>query len=452
MSIRLPRDFIWGAASAAPQIEGYSEADGGGASVWDVYAHTPGRIDFGENGDTACGSYYRYAEDIALVKGLGADVYRFSTSWARCDPEGNGRWNEAGFDYYERVADECLRQGVRPVVTLYHWELPQAAEERGGWISPDTAERFADFAGRMAGRLRGRVGLYFTLNEPQCTVTMSYGDGSHAPGRTLPLSGQFGVLVQQQRAHGLAMRAVKAADPDAAVGIVSTGRHCFPDSESREDIAAARLALFDTAGGDPMFTHSWLLDPIFTGRYPEDCAGTELERLVSRLTPGELETILCVPDCVGYNMYHGRRVRAVPGGYDYVPEYSGFPRSSLGWPITPEVLDWSVRFLCERYRVPAFIAENGVSCADVVGVDGKVRDPQRIDFLTRYLAALSCAIENGADVRGWLHWSLTDNFEWSNGYYPRFGLVYTDYRDFKRIPKDSYYWLREQIAKTKSGG
>ena len=445
MDIKFPRGFLWGAASAAPQIEGYSTADGGGASVWDIYSHTPGKIDFGENGDVACDSYHRYAEDAALAANLGADVYRFSVSWARCDPLGDGNWNKAGFEYYGRVADECLRRGVQPVVTLYHWELPQAAEEHGGWLVPETAEAFARFAGRMAEYLRGRVKLYFTLNEPQCTVTMSYGDGSHAPGRVLDKAGQFRVLVNQQLAHGLAMRAVKAADPDCTVGIVSTGRHCFPDSESPEDIAAARLAGFDLAGGDPLFTHNWLLDPIFYGSYP-DCEGTEWAELAASVTPRELEIIHCPPEAIGYNIYHGKRVRAAGGGYEFVPEYPGFPRTSLGWPITPEALDWSVRYLYERYPVPTYIAENGLACADVVSLDGRVHDPQRIDFLARYLAALSRAAAGGVDLRGWLHWSLTDNFEWSNGYYPRFGLVYCDYRTGERIPKDSYYWLRELIA------
>ena len=449
MSIIFPKGFIFGAASAAAQIEGHSTADGGGLSVWDVYSHTPGMIDNGENGDTACDSYHRYAEDVALVRGLGADAYRFSASWARCDPEGGGSWNEAGFDYYSRLIDCCLENGVEPCVTLYHWELPQALEEKGGWTEAGTAERFARFAGEFARRMSGRVRVYFTLNEPQCTVTMSYGDGSHAPGRVLGLDGQFGVLVNQQLAHGLAMRAVKAADPLCRVGIVSTGRLCYPDTESAADIAAARRATFDTAAGRPMFSHNWLLDPIFTGEYPE-CAGTELERLTASVTGRELDIIRCAPDFTGYNIYHGDRVRAAGDGYEFVPLYPGFPRTSLGWPVTPEVFNYGVRYLCERYRVPAVIAENGLACADVVSLDGKVHDPARIDYTARYLAELAKAVEGGADVRGYLHWSLTDNFEWSNGYYPRFGLVYVDYRTGERIPKDSYLWYRDLIRANKA--
>ena len=444
MNAAFPKDFLWGAASSAYQIEGFSTADGGGRSIWDTFCHSPGKIAYGDHGDIACDSYHRYAEDIGLLKKLGVRAYRFSTSWARIDPNGDGNWNEAGLAYYDRVVDACLEAGIVPYMTLYHWELPQAVENRGGWRVKKTAGAFAHFAGMMAAHFQRRVKHYFTLNEPQCTVFLSHGNGTYAPGLQLDLAGQFGVLVNQQLAHGLAQRAIKAVDPEAVVGIASTGRLCYPERETPENIAAARKATFAVSDSDWAFTHHWLLDPICLGRFPE-CQGTGLEPLVNAVTKEELDIIHTIPDMLGYNIYNGQAIQAEKDGFAYAERFPGFPRTALKWPVTPEVMDWGVRFLQERYGLPAYISENGLSCNDRIYLDGKVHDIERIDFLARYLGCLGRAIQNGADIRGYFHWSLTDNFEWSNGYGERFGLVFMDYPTGRRIPKDSFHWYQKMI-------
>lgn len=444
MSAVFPKDFIWGAASSAYQIEGHSTADGGGLSIWDTFSHTPGKIAYDDNGDVACDSYHRYAEDISFLKEMGAKAYRFSTSWARIDPNADGRWNEAGLAYYDKIVDLCLGSGITPYMTLYHWELPQAAEDRGGWRVRQTCYDFARFAGMMAAHFKGRVKHYFTLNEPQCTVSLGHETGVHAPGMKLDIAGQFGVLVNQLIAHGLAQQAIKASDPGAIVGIASTGRLCYPESESPADIDAARAATFDVSDDDWTFTHHWLLDPICLGRFPEK-PGTKLDALAKAVPAADLEIIHTVPDILGYNIYNGHAVRAAETGFEYVSRHPGFPRTAMKWPVTPEVLDWGIRFLQERYGLPGYITENGLSCSDRIYLDGKVHDLERIDFLTRYLCALRRAMEHGADIRGYFQWALTDNFEWSNGYGERFGLIFVDYPTGQRIPKDSFCWYKEVI-------
>lgn len=439
-----PKDFLWGAASSAYQIEGYSLEDGGGASIWHTFSHTPGKIANGDHGDIACDAYHRYEEDIALLKELGVKAYRFSTSWARIEPNADGSWNEAGLAYYDRIVDACLEVGIEPYMTLYHWELPQKYEDRGGWRKEETAYAFGRFAKTMATHFKGRVKSYFTLNEPQCTTSLGYAQGIHAPGLKLPLEDQFRVHLHQMIAHGLAQRAIKEADPAAAVGLASTGNLCYPEVETPAYISAAREATFATAEEFWIFTHQWLLDPICLGKFP-DCAGTALEPLVQTVTAQQMEIIHTVPDMLGYNVYNGHAIRPAENGFEYVPKYPGFPRTALKWPVTPEVLDWGMRFLYERYRLPMFITENGLSCNDKIYLDGKVHDPDRIDFLARYLICLNRAIKNGVDLRGYFHWALTDNFEWHSGYAERFGLVFVDYPAGKRIPKDSFRWYKEVV-------
>ena len=447
MSVVFPEDFIWGAASAAYQIDGYDLEDGGGASIWHTFTHTPGKIAYGDTGDIACDSYHRYGEDLALLKELGVKAYRFSTSWARIDPNADGNWNEAGLAYYNKIVDGCLAAGITPYMTLYHWELPQAAQDRGGWQSEETAHAFGRFAGMMAARFRGKVENYFTLNEPQCTTALGYCQGIHAPGLKLQFPEVFSCHVHQMMAHGLALRAIKAADPGARVGIASTGSLCYPETETPENTEAARKASFDTDAGNWIFTHHWLLDPIVFGRFP-DCAGTVLEPLVNNVSQKQLGIIHAVPDMLGYNIYNGHAIRHSETGFEYVPKYPGFPRTALKWPVTPEVLDWGVRFLQERYGLPGYISENGLSCNDRVYVDGKVHDPDRIDFLLRYLTALRRAVESGADIRGYFHWALTDNLEWHSGYGERFGLIYIDFPTGCRTPKDSFYWYKNLIGRS----
>lgn len=443
MTARFPEGFVWGAASSAYQVEGYSTADGGGKSIWDTFCHTPGKIAREENGDIACDSYHRLEEDLKLLKELGVHAYRFSTSWARIDPEADGCWNQEALAYYDRLTDGLIDAGITPYMTLYHWELPQAAEDRGGWQVKETAEGFSRYAGMMAAHFRGRVMHYFTLNEPQCSVSLGYAKGIHAPGKRLLLSGQFTCLINLLLAHGLGQQAILSANPNAVVGIASTGRLCYP--ETADDINAARQATFSVTNDDWLFTHQMFLDPICLGHFP-DCGGTALEPLILNVTPEDMAVIHTVPHILGYNIYNGHAVRGKETGPEFVPHCPGFPRTALKWPVTPKVMDWGVRFLQERYGLPGYITENGQSCNDRIFLDGAVHDPDRIDFLQRYLQALSHAIDKGADIRGYFHWALTDNFEWNNGYSERFGLVFTDYPTLKRIPKDSYFWYRDVLT------
>ena len=444
--IKFPADFVWGAASAAYQIEGYDLEDGGGASIWRTFSHTPGKVAWGDNGDIACDSYHRLEEDLDLLAQAGAKAYRFSTSWSRVDPKADGNWNAAGIAYYDRLVNGCLERGITPYMTLYHWELPQAAEDRGGWQVRETAEAFGRFAGMMAQHFRGRVKNYFTLNEPQCTVSLGYQQGIHAPGKTLPREAVFGCWVNQLLAHGYSFRAIKAADPDAVVGIASTGNLCYPARETPENIEAARQATFATNEDFWVFTHHWLLDPICFGKFPE-CPGSWLEPLAAAVSAEDLEIIHAVPDMLGYNIYNGHEICLTETGWDFAPKYRGYPRTALKWPVTEGVLNWGVRFVQERYGLPGYITENGLSCNDKIYLDGQVHDPDRIDFLTRYLRCLGKAVESGCGLKGYFHWSLTDNFEWHSGYCDRFGIIYMDYENLKRIPKDSYYWY-SQVMKT----
>lgn len=439
---KFPKDFIWGAASSAYQIEGYSTEDGGGKSIWDTFSHTPGKVANDDNGDIACDSYHRVEEDIALLKEMGAKAYRFSTSWARIDPNADGNWNEAGLAYYDKLVNGCLKAGIIPYMTLYHWELPQAYEDKGGWRSEETAHAFGRYAAKMAGHFKGRVKHYFTLNEPQCTTSLGHQQGIHAPGLQMELPDVFKVHLHQMMAHGLAYRAMKAVDPDAVVGLASTGNLCYPESD--KDVAAARAATFGPVSNWWVFTHHWLLDPICLGRFPE-CEGTMLEPLVKQVTPEQMEIIHAKPDILGFNVYNGHEVRAAGAEIEFVPRYTGFPRTGLKWPVTPEVLDWGMYFLQERYGLPMYITENGLSCNDKIYLDGKVHDLDRIDFLTRYLDCMNKAMERGVDIRGYFHWSLADNFEWHSGYCDRFGLIFMDYPNVRRIPKDSFYWYQNVI-------
>lgn len=416
-----PKDFIWGAASASYQIEGAVSEDGRGESIWDVFSHIPGKVKWGDTGDTAADAYHRWRDDIAIMKEMGLQAYRFSIAWPRVDPKGDGHWNQAGLHYYSELVDGLLEEGIQPWVTLFHWDLPQALQRQGGWQNPETARRFEAYAEKMAELFRGRVRRWFTFNEPQCFIGMGYGTGEHAPGLKLDDDSLSACWETFCQAHSLGQKALHRADGENLVGVASTGAVCYPASQAPEDVEAARQGTFALPLGPRTFSHTLALDPL--------CLGEGYEK----------------PDFIGLNLYQGAPVRAGKNGPETLPFPAGFPRTALGWPITPEALEWGPRFLAERYGLPLVVSENGLACTDRVFLDGAVHDPLRIDFLTRYLRALERAIDQGTDVRGYFQWSLTDNFEWAEGYDPRFGLAYVDYATGDRMLKDSGRWYREVI-------
>lgn len=416
-----PKGFIWGAASASYQIEGGIFEDGRGESVWDAFSHTPDKIRNSDTGDTAADSFHRWQEDVELVKSMGLTAYRFSVAWPRIAPRGDTDWNRKGLAYYDRIVDALLAAGIQPWITLYHWDLPQALQNKGGWQNEDTARAFGLYARKIAEHFKGRVRHWFTINEPQCFIGLGYGSGEHAPGLRLRAEDQLLCWKNMLLGHTLAVQALRETDSANQVGLASCGSICYPASRSEQDIDAARSQMFAQPERFCGFSHHHLLDPLCL----EDSAGK--------------------PDFIGLNIYHGSCVRMGKAGPEAVSHPVGGPRTAFGWPVTPEAMEWGPRFIHERYGLPVYISENGLSCRDWVALDGKVHDPGRIDFLARYLRALSDAIDAGADVRGYFHWSLTDNFEWAEGYDQRFGLVYIEYATGERIPKDSAQWYADVV-------
>lgn len=438
-----PKGFVWGAASASYQIEGACDEDGKGPSIWDEFCRREGAVKNGDTGDIACDAYHRFAEDVELLCGMGLRAYRFSISWPRILPEGRGEVNPAGFLYYDRLVDLLLEKGIEPYITLYHWDLPLALEKEGGWLVRSTAEAFAEYASIVAKHFDGRVKNYFTLNEPQCTMLLGYSAGQHAPGKTLPLGECLSGIHNLLLAHGYAVRAIRSnSSAPVSIGIASTGKLCYPEKDTAENIDAARRASFYAETGDVLFSHSWVLDPVLFGHYPSE-ADPELAAFASRIPPADMDAICQPIDYLGLNIYNGTEV---DGEGRKTKKYPGFPRTSLKWAVTPEVLRYGPRWISERYRLPVYITENGQACNDRIFLDGKIHDPDRIDYLARYLGELEKSIDEGVPVRGYFHWSLTDNFEWHNGYDERFGLVYVDFRTCERIRKDSSYWFADFAA------
>ncbi|WP_312644652.1 GH1 family beta-glucosidase [Hydrogenoanaerobacterium sp.] len=438
--MKFPSNFIWGVASAAYQIEGGITEGGRTPTIWDTFSHIPGKTFGGHTGDIACEHYHRWAEDIDLIAAGGLHHYRFSVGWSRILPDGDGEANSEGLAFYDKIVNRCLEKGITPYLTLYHWDLPQVLEDKGGWLSRDTVSAFARLAQVVGKHFCGRVKHYITINEPQCIASLGYESGIHAPGKSLSQSQLFEVMHNLALAHGAAAKVLRQIEPDAKVGVATTGRLCYPATEAPADLAAAKFATFALYDDDWVFTHHLFLDAICFGHYPRS-TGTFLDRLILAVPGEDMEAVHQPPDFIGLNVYNGREVQAGGGGIpEYTPKYAGFPRTALKWPVTPEVLHYGVAFVWERYRLPIFITENGQSCNDHIFLDGKVHDADRIDFLHRYLQQLTLAIAEGADVRGYFHWGLTDNYEWHSGYDDRFGLIYIDYPTQRRIPKDSYYW------------
>ena len=444
-SIRFPSDFAWGAAAASYQIEGAARDDGKGPSTWDMFCRKPGAVWQGQNGDVACDHYHRYREDVALMKQLGLKAYRLSISWPRVLPAGVGAVNEAGLAFYDRLVDELLAAGITPWVTLFHWDFPLELYYRGGWLNRDSAEWFAEYADLVARRLSDRVRHFMTLNEPQVFIGAGHDEGRHAPGDRLAFAEVLRAGHHALLAHGRAVQALRAAARQPLrIGMAPVGLTSLPATSAEADVTAAR-ARTHSVWARTVWVNTWWMDPVFLGRYPDDglaLFGADAPKVAS----GDLEIIAQPLDFFGVNLYQGTRVRAGASGAEIVPPEVGSPITAFEWDVTPEVTYWGPRFFWERYRKPIVITENGISCRDWVARDGKVHDPDRIDFTARHLIELGRAIADGVPVEGYFHWSFIDNFEWAHGYKHRFGLVFCDYATQRRIPKDSAYWYAKVIA------
>jgi beta-glucosidase len=441
-----PEKFVWGAASAAYQIEGAWNEDGKGPSVWDTFCQKKGAVWNGHSGAVACDHYHRYQDDVALMRGIGLQAYRFSISWPRVLPKGVGKVNARGLAFYDKLVDELLAANITPWVTLYHWDLPSALCNRGGWLNPDSSDWFAEYTRVVVAKLSDRVQHWITLNEPQVFISLGYQDGRHAPGDKLPFKKLLRVGHNALLAHGKAAQVIrKHATLRPQIGYAPFAILSYPATNSAADIRAARQDMF-TISGKHCWNNTWWMDPIFKGRYPEEglkLFGKDAPSFTSR----EMETICQPVDFFGVNVYHGNKVRAGKGGKpERVPPPVGHDLTAFHWPVTPEVMHWGLRFYWERYRHPIVVTENGMSNIDWRALDGRVHDPQRIDFTRRYLLALERAIAAGVDVRAYFHWSIMDNFEWADGYKERFGLIYVDYINQKRILKDSARWYKKIIA------
>lgn len=432
--LRFPDQFLWGAATAAYQIEGAWDADGKGESIWDRFSHTPGTVDNGDTGDVACDHYHRYAEDVALMRRLGLRAYRFSISWPRVIPRGRGAPNPAGLDFYDRLVDALLAAEIQPFATLYHWDLPQALQDEGGWGSRATVEAFAEYAALMARRLGDRVRAWITINEPQVVAFAGHKSGQHAPGlkdEKLALQVAHHLLV----AHGLAAQAIRAVHPQAQIGIALNLWPVEPASDVPEDRAEAERRWRQD--------NAWFLEPLFYQRYPQEIWEAYGDK-APRIAPDDWAWIGVRLDFLGVN-YYSRSLVTARGNIAPVP---GADYTAMGWEVHAPALERLLRRLKQEYPpIPIAITENGAAFDDTVGPDGRVHDPCRIAYLRDHLIALHRAIQAGVDVRAYFVWSLLDNFEWTFGYSKRFGLVYVDYPTQRRIVKDSGEWYAQVIAR-----
>ena len=436
------KGFLWGVACAAYQCEGAWDADGKGPSIWDEFSHTKGNVRNGDTGDVACDTYRLYKEDIALMKQLGVQVYRFSISWPRIIPNGTGAINEAGLQYYDDLIDTLLENGIAPWVTLYHWDLPSPLQAAGGWTNRATVDAIREYAAVLAKRFNGRVTNYMTINEPQCVVGLGYGNGQHAPGLKLSKEEQALCMHHLVLAHGVGTTALREnSSGPIQVGLAPCGRLCYPEQDTPAGREAAYRASFRLTEEDWTFTFNIFMDSIMFHRYDDDVPA--FLKTFEKDIPQSDWDLIEKPDFLGVNVYGGIAVTETGEPVGHIP---GFPLTATKWKVTPEVRRFGMLNLYRRYGLPIYITENGQSCNDRVFLDGKVHDPDRIDFLNRYLAELKKAAQEGVPVRGYFHWSFLDNFEWNDGYDERFGIVYVDYTTQHRILKDSAIWYAGVIA------
>jgi beta-glucosidase len=438
-NLDFPKGFVWGVAASAYQIEGAWNEDGRGESIWDRYAHSPHHILNGDNADRALDHYHRMPEDVALMQQLGVRNYRFAISWSRVVPDGRGRVNPKGLDFYDRLVDELLRAGIRPAPTLYHWDLPQKLQDVGGWPNRDTADRFVEYARIVFDRLSDRVGFWSTHNEPWVAAFMAYATGIHAPG-ICDYSQAYQAAHHLLLAHGKTVQLFRQGGHKGEIGLILNLNGLIPMTESEEDIAATQRVHDET--------HAMFLDPIFKGEYPQ-----RLFEFVNSHQPkiraGDMELIQQPIDYLGVNHYNTDYVSFdIASGLNKarLTPYSapGWGQTEMSWGIDPDGLKRELQYVVEHYGNPKiYVTENGCALPDLPDENGFVADGERIRYIRSHLQALHEVIQRGANVRGYFAWSIFDNFEWERGYGPRFGLVRVNYETLERIPKQSANWFRE---------
>ena len=436
--LQFPKDFVWGAATASYQIEGAWNEDEKGESIWDRFSHTPGKVQAGDTGDMACDHYHRWEDDLKIIKKLGLKAYRFSTAWPRVLPSGTGTVSEAGLDFYSKLVDGLLKLDVEPYITLYHWDLPQKLQDKGGWPARDIVDAFVEYADLVSRVLGDRVKNWITLNEPWVSAFVGYEHGAHAPGhksRHEALAAAHHLLL----AHGQAVPVIRSNSRDSRVGITLNLTPQVPASPSIADRAAANWV--------DGYINRWFLDPLVGRGYPQDMVNDYGDEMAF-VQPGDLETASVPLDFIGINYYHRNIVRS-----EKVSEEENAPRTvirgdvtEMGWEVHPESLYKMLGRLYFDYDFPVIhITENGAAYNDEVNADGEVDDPKRLSYIRRHLQQVHRAIEAGIPVQGYFAWSLMDNFEWAYGYSKRFGLTYVDYQTQQRIIKSSSKWYSQVV-------
>jgi beta-glucosidase len=444
-----PKNFVWGAATAAYQIEGAAWEDGKGPGIWDVFCKRPAAVWQGHSGDVACDHYHRYAEDVSIMKRLGLGAYRMEIGWSRIMPDGRRRINEKGVDFYDRLFDELLKAGITPWVTLYHWNLPQALQDMGGWMNPESPKWFADYAAFVVDRFSDRISRWMTINEPQVITMHGMVTGFHAPGCKLSIAEALRAGHNILLAHGHGVSAIRErAKTKASIGYAPVGWSRRPATENPNDVDAARAATFEV---DPttLWNCSWWMDPVFLGRYPKQALEAYGEN-APKFTDDEMKVISQELDFCGVNIYTAAAVKAAADGRpELVPNKAGYRMNSYEWPVTPDVLYWAGKFFYERYKKPLVVTENGTCITECVSSDGQVHDPQRTEFIKDHLESVERAIGEGVDYAGYFYWSLLDNFEWHWGYKHRFGIVHVDFETGERIIKDSGKYYADVIRKNR---
>jgi beta-glucosidase len=453
VALDFPDGFLWGTATASYQIEGAVDKGGRGPSIWDAFCHTPGNIFHGDTGDIACDHYERWEQDVALMAELGVNAYRLSVAWPRVQPDGAGSYNQKGIDFYRQLLDRLLERGITPAVTLYHWDLPQALEEKGGWANRDTAERFSDYAHHVVEALGHRARLWITLNEPWVSAHLGYGLGEHAPGLS-DLGTALRAAHHLLLGHGLAVEAVRAVmAPSSELGITLNLSPTYPATGSAADAEAAKRV--------DGYANRWFLGPLLKGAYPPDMV--DLFTPISgdaHIRSGDLETVNAHLDFLGVNYYACHTVAAPEG--DGETSARPFPTvlhaverldpvtpvTGRGWPVQPNGLTDLLLHLSKEYGpLPLYVTENGAAFPDYVDPEGEVKDPERVGYIEAHLQAAHRAISQGADLRGYFCWTLVDNFEWAAGYSQRFGIVWVDFKTQGRIPKTSAKWFGAVAAR-----